>query len=324
MKKGAFDPVDLKDSELRERRFENLMERWLAQKEEEEKTNELSRATLKCYKSYDRTHFHFFNGRDVRDIGFEQLEDFKDQLPNGLSLKMKRNILNALHAFFMWGRRKGKVKEMPVWPEIKGDDARVSIAIDLAEQLEALGRIPEGHRDVITFLMEEGLRIGEVCAIKVRDFDLKNSWKESRALIQRTWSEGKLVETTKGKNKRWIPLSEVAYDIAVKHTRGRWPEDFAFINPQTKREYRQEFLRRVWRRYAGIDVTLYEGSRHSFCTQIVEDGAKLEEAKLLMRHADIRSTERYFHGNVTKYQEIVNQRGRVRLLREAEREVDQK
>jgi hypothetical protein len=30
-----------------------------------------------------------------------------------------------------------------------------------------------------------------------------------------------------------------------------------------------------------------------------------------MRHADIRSTEKYFHGNLSKLQDIVNQRGKA-------------
>jgi site-specific recombinase XerD len=58
-------------------------------------------------------------------------------------------------------------------------------------------------------------------------------------------------------------------------------------------------------------AALHEASRHSVCTQIVESGATHLQAKQLMPHADIRSTEKYFHGNVTKMRDLVNRRGKV-------------
>ena len=49
---------------------------------------------------------------------------------------------------------------MPVFPKIKGDDAKMRVAISCDTQDEVLQRIPEGQRDVIEFLMETGLRPG--------------------------------------------------------------------------------------------------------------------------------------------------------------------
>ncbi len=307
IKKGSFKPEDFTDAKIKERKFENMMEKWLDQKSIEEKANELSPETLRCYRSYNRNYFQYFYNWDVREVGFEQLEDFKDQLPDHLSLKMKRNILNALHSFFVWLRRKGILTSIPVWPEIKGTDSQTKVAMDIEDQVEVLQEIPKEHIDIIRFLTETGLRIGEACALKGKDFDLKNG----SVLIQRTWSGSKLVETTKGKNKKWIPLSDTAYEIACRCLQDRWPEDFMFINPSTKKGYRQEFLRRLWRKYSGVSITLYEATRHSFCTQVVEGGASVLEAKQLMRHADIRSTERYFHGSMKKMREIVNNRGKL-------------
>ena len=52
----------------------------------------------------------------------------------------------------------------------------------------------------------------------------------------------------------------------------------------------------------------YEACRHSFCTQIVESGASMNEAKLLMRHKDPRTTEKYFHGRAERLRAFVNKR----------------
>lgn len=280
----TFNPVDLSDEQVRERRFENMMERWLDQKAKEEDDKMLSPETLKAYRSNNRRYFGYFTGWDVREIRFEQLERFKDDLPRTLSLKTRRNILNALHAFYTWLRRKGTIREMPVWPEIKGDDARVMAALDKEDQDKALARIPKEHRDPFTLLCETGARINEVCALKVKDVDLKSGvW-----VVQRNYSGAKLVETTKAKNKKPVPLSETAREIVRRHSGGKFPDDFLFINSATKKGYRYKVLYRLWCKYAGVGVTLYEATRHSFCTQISESGTNTLQARLLMRHSDVK------------------------------------
>jgi hypothetical protein len=60
---------------------------------EEEQANELSRETLNAYRSNNRKYFGYFSGWAVREIGFEQLQSFKDNLPRTLSLETRRNIL---------------------------------------------------------------------------------------------------------------------------------------------------------------------------------------------------------------------------------------
>jgi hypothetical protein len=43
-------------------------------------------------------------------------------------------------------------------------------------------------------------------------------------------------------------------------------------------------------------------------------GVNTLQAKELMRHSDIRSTEKYFHASVKKLGDIVEQRGKVVFL----------
>lgn len=308
IKNGNFNPEDYSDKNIEERKFENMIEKWINQKEQEKSAGELSSETIRPYKSYNRNHYIFLYGYDVREINFEILERFKDSLPKKLSIKMKRNILSALHAFFVWLRKKGTIKELPVWPEIKGNNSKPMIAMDLEDQIKALERIPAEHRDIFAFLMETGLRQGEACALKVKDIDVKNG----NALIRRTWSGTDLIETTKGKNKKWIPLSDSAVEIVKRNMNGKLPESFLFINPVTKGSYKQECLRKRWHKHTGLEISLKEATRHSFCTQIAEGGfCNTLQAQELMRHNDLRSTQRYFHGNIEKMKGIVNSRGKV-------------
>jgi len=303
-----FDLADWLQSKIKERLFEDRFLEWLDQRQMDVSSKELTPETLRCYRSYFRNHFMALYDLDVRTISFGELEHWKDTLSRTIKIKTKRNLVACLQVFFRWLRKKAVIKELPLFPDVSGDDSNVRVALDYNEQVEALSRIPEQHRDFYEFLFETGLRVGEGCALKVKDIDLS----QQRALIQRHYSGSVLLETTKAKNKKWIPLSNRALEIAAESVLGKHPEAFLLINPETKRGYRCEFLRKLWKRCSGLDVTLYEASRHTFCTQIVEGGlCNTLQAKQLMRHADIRSTEKYFHGSISKLKDIVNARGKV-------------
>ena len=195
----------------------------------------------------------------------------------------------------------------PRFPDFGKTESSERFASGYESQQQALQRIPQEHRDIIEFMMETGVRPGEACALEVRDVDFRNM----QAIIQRTWSGSKLRETTKGKSKRWIPLSDKAYEILERNVINSLKNTFVFINSVTKRGYRQEFIRRVWVKYSKSGVDLYSATRHTFCTQIVEMGASEIEAQGLMGHKDGRSTRRYFHPTNKRQREYVNNRGKV-------------
>jgi len=179
-------------------------------------------------------------------------------------------------------------------------------------QLESLRKIPVRHRDPIEFGFETGLRPGEITALKVKDIDLVNR----RAIIQRTWSEAYLRETTKAKNKRWIPLSERGLEIAMRNMKDKFPEALVFINPDTGRRYIAKKLNQLWRKHSGLDIDYYSAARHSFCTQIIESGVNVFQAQELMRHTNINSTGRYFHPSVERLRDVVNGRERKAQYRQ--------
>ncbi|KJU85050.1 protein containing Integrase, partial [Candidatus Magnetobacterium bavaricum] len=169
----TFNPDDFMASKIKERLMETKLNDWLEQKSEEEEANELSPDTIRHYQSYTKNHFiPYFKGLDVKEVEFHHIENFKDRLPKRLKIKTRRNILNALHSFFTWLRRKGIIKEVPNFPEIRGDDAKMRTSIDIDQQQEVLKRLPKHHRDIFAFAFETGLRGGELCALKVKDVDL--------------------------------------------------------------------------------------------------------------------------------------------------------
>ena len=318
IKNGTFNPVDFTDEKVKERKFEFKIQKWLEQKEKECSNGDISPSSLTNIRGYLKNYYlPFFKGWDVREIRYEQLEEFKDSLPNTIKRKTKSNILAGLHSFFTWLFKKG-VRDVPPFPVIEDlEDSKERIALDYENQMKYLLMIPEKHRDILEFGMETGLRPGELVVLKVKDIDMKNK----SAIIRRTVSAYvHILETTKGRSRRIIPLSERAMEIIKKHVIRKFPEDFIFINPDTKRRYSVKMPNTLWKRYTRLDITYYEASRHSFCTQLVDDGVDLLHAKELMRHTDVRTTQRYYHGNITRLRDIVNKRGKTVRLSKIEAE----
>lgn len=308
IKDHTFNPIDYTDEKIKERKFENQIDLWLQRKEKQESLNELSPGTMKDYRGYVKNYYHFFSGLDVREITLEHLEKFKDSLDN-VSIKTRKNILNALRSFFFWLKRRETIKALPNFPEVKGDDSHARQAIDVELQEDILIKIPEAHRDIIEFLMETGLRPGEACALLVEHINLN----AGTARIERTFSGNKLRETTKQKKKRTIPLSARAYEIANKHAENKLPKQFLFINSYTKRHYQPDTLWRIWKENSGLEnITLYEGTRHSFGSQLIQNN-DVVFVKELMGHSSIQTTEKYLHMRMTKLHDVVNSRKVVRL-----------
>lgn len=306
MREGKFNILNWLPAEINLRRFETVISQWLTQKETEMNSGSLSRGTIKDYKGYTKNHFKPMLGKlDVRKIAYNDLERFRDNLPAGLKKKTQRNILNALHSAFRWFWRKGIVNELPPFPVILGNDATKRIALTYEEQQAGLARIPEQYRDVFEFGCETGLRPGEVCVLRV--WDLRAGTRE--ALIQRNLQEGIESETTKGKRKDLIPLSDHAWAIALRHMTGQ--DEYLFINPDTHKRYTVKAMNQIWRKFSGIDCCWYEAGRHSFCTHLAEIEMNPLILQDLMRHATLQTTKKYCHPRAERLRKTLNQRGQV-------------
>lgn len=299
----AFNPVEWTHARISAMRFENKMREWINEKEAASENEELAYSTYETYRKYAAKYFYpLLIGTDIREINRERLQEFLYSLrQNKLSIKYRKCLLAALRSFFGWLWNQGAISDLPKFPEISGDDSpTVKVMLEYDEQESVLEHMPGPFRDPIEFMMETGLRTGEACALKVKDVYIEKRY----AVIQRTWSGKKLRETTKARRKKPIPLSSRAMVILKDIMKGKFPEDLIFnMRPKT--------LQNAWSKYSGLQISLYEATRHSFCTQIVNMGVNTLQAKELMRHADIRSTEKYFHISVKKLCEIVEHRSKV-------------
>lgn len=303
----TFKPDKYTDKAIRERKFENQYEFYLKEKKTDLDKDELSPEHYRHLVGYYRNQFRFFYDYDVKQIDLETLTKFKD----GLIGKKKtiRNVLNALHAFFNWLYGRGTIARVPPFPSVKGNDAHRRQALRSSEQEKALANLPEEHRDIFQFMMMTGLRHGEVVAILVESVNIDRRY----VWVERRRSGSKERPGSKNNEVMPVPLNDTALAIVMKHTKNKFPKDYLFINPSTRRPYTQWFISNLWRKHSGTDLTSYEATRHSFCSNLKAD---IRTAQRLMRHRDQRSTDNYFHAYMEDLVQVVQQMDNVKNLKE--------
>jgi integrase/recombinase XerD len=167
------------------------------------------------------------------------------------------------------------------------------------EQIERLLAAPDRstdrgvtHAAMLHLMYASGLRVSELCALRVNDMDFER---------------GVVAVRGKGDKRRIVPVGEVALALASEYLRGararvvgslRSAPPALFLSPRKKAFTRQGFWKIV-RRYAvatGISpLPSPHKLRHSFATHLLTGGADLRAVQAMLGHADLGTTEIYTH-----------------------------
>ena len=185
-------------------------------------------------------------------------------------------------------------KHLPTVLTLEEVDAVIA-AIDLSQ--------PHGHRDraMIEMLYSCGLRVSELCSLKMSDLYLE---------------EGFLRVTGKGNKQRLVPISPRAIkelELWFAERRMLTPkpgeEDYVFISHQRRKHLSRITVFHNIKEYsamAGITKTISPHTfRHTFATHLLEGGANLRAIQAMLGHESISTTEIYTHIDRTYLREQV-------------------
>ncbi len=174
---GTFDRRDYKkDNPLG---FSTLIEKWL-----EYKKTEVVPKNHKNLTNYANKAIAFFKDRNIKQIGYADLEDFifaqKD-----LSNKTKSNIMSALHNFWSWLRKRKVItlQQMPEFPRVnfelgyrkvisKDDQSRILAEVQRISY-HINPRIYLGIKWLCTYI---AIRPSELTHLKEGDIDVANKY----------------------------------------------------------------------------------------------------------------------------------------------------
>ena len=258
-------------------------------------------ATIKGYWSYHRNWIKPFfekNGVMLHEVTLHTL----NKLLNSIKLtgKGKLNVMMALRACMDYAFRSEVIGYMPPFPKQEEYNI-VEPEFDWLweeDQMRVINAIPEPHRPVLLWLKYHYRRPGEGCALFKTDYDVFNNafW------IRRTISDRKLVDRTKTGKAHYTPCHSKFTKIARQLISENEWSPFLFVNPRSRKKeegghYTLESLNNIWKaacREVGIKIRLYHGTKHSSCTQFInEKGGSDTDLQVLTDHARLDSVKKY-------------------------------
>lgn len=264
----------------------------LAKVTEDMELRNLSADSVEHYQMALRQYLDFLGGRDIESTGEEELRAWALHLSRERGRKpstVNNYLAAAIFAYEVGMDRLVNRRQVPFMKLPKRMPAVFS-RDEIAAVMGACARPAQAA--VISLAYGSGLRVSEVCRLRVQDVD-----SDQMRLF---------VESGKGDKDRWTLLSEVALGHLREHYAAnlagapRTPEGYLFpgtknvghICPETARAALYSAMAA-----AGVErgKRTFHSLRASFATHLLEDGTDLMTIKELMGHASISSTVVYLH-----------------------------
>jgi site-specific recombinase XerD len=174
---------------------------------------------------------------------------------------------------------------------------RLPDVLSLEEALELLRHVETyRNRVALTVMYGCGLRIGEVCTLRVEDID------SARMLIH--------IRAGKGGKDRFVILPKKVLEMLRAYWKMARPDGYFFPGKIKGTHITAPAVRKAFHnacKRAGITKQLTPHSlRHSFATYLLDTGTELDVVKELLGHESIRTTSIYTRVSTKRLQSVVS------------------
>lgn len=230
------------------------------------------------------------------------------EMSKGRKATTTRRKLSVLRTLFKYLMREGRLVEDPTETIILPKTGRrLPVFVpdyqmdEILDSEDLQGGFPE-VRDRLVLLMAycTGMRRSELVGLKIRDIDFAGR---------------SLVITGKGNKQRLIPLAnELIADMQVylefRKKQITREHGYFFITDKGAPVY-DKFIYRLVVRCLGKVTTSSKRSphvlRHTFATQLLNNGACIEAIRALLGHSDLSATQVYTHNSFENLIKVFNQ-----------------
>jgi integrase len=294
----VFDPSKYVAAEVSKFWTVNLLKRF-----EEHKLKTTAPSSTADLKRKIKIAGEFFKNQDVREIRKLDIINYQEHCESVFTWKPKtlKDNLNLFKTFLYYLKNDLElIDRIPTFPEIEVPEPQVRW-VQAKDQVTLYEKVPDEDKPIIGFLMLHGCRPGEARALRCKDVDLETG----SISIHATFSDNVYREKRKGKRSRpyTVAIHPEASDFIAGRVRESHPEAFLFVNPRTGNCYHESALKKIWnkvRNLAGIsgELRLYDASRHSFASQLINSGVSLFTVSKLLGHSSTTMTEKYSHANL--------------------------
>lgn len=301
---------------MKKKTFEEVAGIWLA-----EKKHFVKKSTYAAYSLTVVKHLvpEFASMTDIKEEDVQQFVLCK--LEGGLSHKTVKDMLVVLKMVLKYGVKNSHWVHRQIDVRFPTERQKKELEVlTLGNQQQIMKYLRENFSFMnlgIYICLCSGLRIGEVCALKWEDVDLKAGLIRISKTIQRVYmiSDNKsytevVIDTAKTANSiRSIPIAKDLRDILRPLKKLVGNSSYVLTNtstptePRTYRNYYNRLLRNL-----GMPKLKFHGLRHSFATRCIESKCDYKTLSVLLGHSKISTTlDLYVHPNLEQKQRCVEQ-----------------
>lgn len=290
-----------------------LAQDWLAQKRPLVKP-----ATYAIYHSHIRTHILPYFG-SCQEFTEENVQAFVLRLiDQGMAIKSVKDILVVLK---MLGRHAAKQGLMPspAWdiqfPAWQRADAPQLLPSPAQRVLVKYCRENFSFKNLGILLgLFTGLRIGELCALRWRDFNRADGTLCVHSTIGRDYDGRPVVSTPKTPSSlRTVPIPAGLKTFLSPFARAMEADTFIVsgtTSPVAPRLLRTHFHRLC--RSIGIPDIRFHALRHSFASRCIAAGCDVKTVSSLLGHSSVSTTlELYVHPTLEQKRRAVEKSGKL-------------
>ncbi|MDZ7848160.1 MAG: tyrosine-type recombinase/integrase [Owenweeksia sp.] len=251
--------------------------------EQQVQLNGYSKSTLTNYgRSIAKISLYF--GCTPLELEDQQINEYLVELNHSQSPSksyFKHTVYGLRYVFRLMNRDDRAIR----LPSIKR--AKTLPVVLSRQECKRLFKAPKllRHRVLLLFIYSAGLRVSELCRLRMEDID------SDRMMIH--------VRQSKGRKDRYVVLSKLALAGLRKYFRGERPVTWLFNGKKPGTPMSHHGVQWVMReavKKAGIrkKATVHT-LRHSYATHLLEAGLDLVTVKEQMGHVRIESTMEYLH-----------------------------
>ncbi len=255
-----------------------------------------SDSTIDTYTDALRTFLRFYAGKTIAEITNTDVVIFNNEyiLKNKFSASYQNQVVNAIKLFFRTIENKlvetekvHRPKREKLLPNVLGKE-------EVKELLNKTVNLK--HKAMLSLIYACGLRCGELLKLKPEHLDLK------RNLL--------IIKQAKGRKDRITPLSGKILELLKDYYKNYEPKIYVFEGQVAGTMYDERSLQQVLKtnlQKTGIKkpVTLH-WLRHSYATNLLENGTDLRYIQELLGHSSSRTTEIYTHVSTNNLQKIIS------------------
>ena len=251
----------------------------------------------------DLYYFYLFVKKDLRKVNDKDIRSYLEELnkQNEKPTSIRRKI-STLKSFYKYLYKNNYIdkKDYPlnktVYPKVEKRLPKFIYYNDLLEILDESTRDKDGIRDrlIIEMLYATGVRVSELVNIKYNDIDFNNR---------------RIRVCGKGNKERIVYYGEYAEDVLKEYMNTHIKNDngYVFINSKggqlTSRGVRYIIDNIMNRLSVKVHVTPHV-LRHTFATDMLNNGCDIKVVQELLGHASLQTTEVYTHVTNERLKEV--------------------